>query len=212
MPFARDAFLDVFAAFNAACWPGALALWLATAAVTSRLLVRRAAPRDLAWLLAAHWGWSGVVYHWGFFTRINPAAWLFGALFVAQAVGLGHWGRSLPLTRLAVPTGARGGLAVGLLAAGLLYPVLIWLSGHAYPRAPMFGVPCPTTLVTAGMLLTVAAVPRPLLVVPMLWCVVGSSAAVLFRMAPDVLLVVALGAFVASGWRPLEPIRRPAAR
>lgn len=212
MPFARDAFLDVFADFNAACWPGALALWLATAAVTSRLLVGRAAPRAVAWLLAAHWGWSGVVYHWGFFTRINPAAWLFGALFVAQTVGLARWSRSLPATRLAVPAGTRGGLAIGLLAAGLLYPVLVWLSGHAYPRAPMFGVPCPTTLVTTGMLLMVPAVPRLLLVVPMLWCVVGATAAALFGMAPDVLLVVALGALAVSAGRAFEPTRRPAAR
>ena len=37
-------------------------------------------------LLAGHWLWAGLVYHAWFFTAINPAAWLFAALFVAQGV------------------------------------------------------------------------------------------------------------------------------
>ena len=37
-------------------------------------------------LLVGHWAWSALAYHVAFFTRINPAAWLFAALFIAQAV------------------------------------------------------------------------------------------------------------------------------
>ena len=32
-----------------------------------------------------HWAWSALAYHAAFFTRINPAAWLFAALFLVQA-------------------------------------------------------------------------------------------------------------------------------
>jgi hypothetical protein len=34
MPFTPEEFLDVFEAYNEALWPWALALWLATAAVS----------------------------------------------------------------------------------------------------------------------------------------------------------------------------------
>ena len=31
---------------------------------------------------SAHWIWSALAYHAAFFTRINPAAWVFAALFL----------------------------------------------------------------------------------------------------------------------------------
>ena len=37
-------------------------------------------------LLAVQWAWSGIVYQWFFFRTINPAAGLFSAAFVVQAL------------------------------------------------------------------------------------------------------------------------------
>jgi hypothetical protein len=53
-------------------------------------------------------------------------------------------------------------------------------------------VPCPTTLVTAGFLLAaVPAVPRRLAVIPVLWSIIGGSAALLLGVVPDLMLFVA---------------------
>ena len=57
----------------------------------------------------------------------------------------------------------------------------------------MFGVaPCPTTIFTFGILLwATKSVPAYLLVIPLLWSIVGMSAAVNLRVPQDYGLVVA---------------------
>ena len=85
LPFTREQFFDLLAAYNAALWPAVIALWVASVLAVV-WLVSSPRPRDawLSGLLAAHWAWSAVAYHVAFFTRINPAAWLFAAMFVVQ--------------------------------------------------------------------------------------------------------------------------------
>jgi hypothetical protein len=87
--------------------------------------------------------------------------------------------------------------AAVLIVYSLVYPFLVLASGHEYPRAPLFAVPCPTTLLTCGVLLT--AVPRVPVVasaVPIAWTVLAGSAAILLDVIPDAMLLVA-GAAVA---------------
>jgi hypothetical protein len=64
--------------------------------------------------------------------------------------------------------------------------------GHSSLELPMFGVtPCPVTIFTFGMLLlTRQPVPRLLLAIPVLWSLVGGSAAMLLRVPQDWLLLV----------------------
>jgi len=86
LPFTNEQFFDLFAAYNGALWPAALALWMTSALLSALLLTqRRGVDRWLSALLVAHWAWSALAYHGAFFTRINPAAWLFAALFLLQA-------------------------------------------------------------------------------------------------------------------------------
>ena len=74
LPFTREQFFDLFADYNAALWPALLALWIASAVVSLLLFASRRVPdRWTSALLAAHWAWSGLVYHAAFFTRINPS-------------------------------------------------------------------------------------------------------------------------------------------
>ena len=78
------------------------------------------------------------------------------------------------------------------IAYSLVYPLLAAISGHIYPRAPAFAVPCPTALLTAAILLAaVPPVPRWLFVAPIVWSVIGGSAAVLLGMTPDLMLFAA---------------------
>jgi hypothetical protein len=62
--------------------------------------------------------------------------------------------------------------------------------GHDYPATPTFGLPCPTTILTIGVLLTVqGSVPVGLSVVPILWAFIGGSAALLLDVQTDYVLL-----------------------
>jgi hypothetical protein len=213
LPFSEEEFLALFSSFNLSLWPALAVLWLASAIESVRLVRGRSTGREVALLLAVHWAWSGIAYHFLFFRRINPAALTFAAFFVGQSMVLAHeaWQGRWSVARGPV---LRGWLSSGFLVASLLYPLLVLLDGHQFPVAPAFGVPCPTTLFTAGALLGVGGWPRVVAVVPIGWAVVGGSAAVLLGMSPDLLLFGA-GAALAASLLPgrltrAVPGRRPA--
>lgn len=190
LPFTHAQFLDIFADYNRALWPVVAALWLATAVVLAQWYrTGPAAGRLLIALLAFHWSWSGVAYHLVFFRRINPAALLFGTAFVLQAALLLWRGRTNLAFGSAPPLWNR--LGIGLTCYALVYPFLGLLAGLRYPRMPSFGVPCPTTILTAGLLLTAPRGPGWLAVIPALWAGIGGSAAFLLGIRADLALPVA---------------------
>ena len=85
LPFTREQFFDLFVSYNESLRPVAVALWIVSAVIVAvRLSVRRPHDRWISALLVTHWAWSALAYHVAFFTRINPAAWLFAALFLGQ--------------------------------------------------------------------------------------------------------------------------------
>jgi len=194
LPFTEQQFLDVFGAYNTALWPALAMLWLLTIWATIQLFVGRASSVVLSGVLTMHWAWSGIMYHAGYFSRINPAAWLFSALFILQAAGFAwigvvkrrlifDWGRS--------PRHLIAGIFV---AYSFLYPLLVLLTRHTLPRAPLFGVPCPTTLLTTGLLFAARSpVSRLLLLIPLAWSLIGGSAAILLGMTPDLMLLIGAG-------------------
>lgn len=135
----------------------------------------------------------GIVYHLLFFRAINPVAAIFGFAFIAQAVALLWWGIREKTPRFRPRRDWAGFLAIALVSYALaLYPILGTVLGHRYPAGPTFGVPCPTTIFTLGVLLF-AAPPRPigLFVVPIAWSVLGAVAAATLGMREDIGLVAA---------------------
>jgi uncharacterized membrane protein (UPF0136 family) len=193
LPFARSEFLETFAAYNLAWWPAALLLWLLTLGALV-IVYRRSSGAGVLFstVLGVQWAWAGAVYHLGFFRQINPAATGFGLLFLAEAaliLRLGTVGRRLAFEPSRSPWGRLGGV---LMAYSLLYPVIGMLSGLRYPAIPTFGVPCPTTILTVGALLTI---PRPAArlpaIAPIAWTAIGGSAAFLLGMRADLMLPIA---------------------
>ena len=87
LPFTHQQFTFVFALYNGVVWP---LQWLAQAAGIAMLAMALwpSPGRDRAnvLLLAAMWLWTGLVYHVGFFSLINPAATTFGVVFVLQGL------------------------------------------------------------------------------------------------------------------------------
>jgi hypothetical protein len=192
MPFTREQFFDLFVAYNETLWPAAVALWIASAVIGAvRLSAHRPHDRWIGALLVTHWAWSALAYHVAFFTRINPAAWLFAALFLGQAVlffRIGVVRRGLSFA----PWGnAWAPLAWGLIAYSLAYPAINAIDHLSLRRIPTFGLPCPTTIFTAGVLMLATPGSRRLSIVPVIWSAIGGSAAFLLGVHADVALPVA---------------------
>jgi hypothetical protein len=193
LPFTRDQFIGVFADYNAAVWPVQVLAYLLGLAMVLAVW-RRFGARDrfIAGGLGVMWLWTGVAYHWLHFASINSAAMVFGALFAIQGVLFLY-----AAVRGTLKFGPGGGVSMGLgaalaLYALALYPLLGVLAGHAYPAMPMFGItPCPVVIFTFGLLLlTTTHVSRWLLVIPLLWSLIGGSAAFLLGIPQDWVLLV----------------------
>ena len=196
LPFTPEEFLQNFARYNLAIWPAQIVAYAVGVAAVALTLYRRwSTGRLVAGALALFWIWTGVFY----FT-VLPLGGLsvptvaFGVLFILQ--GFGWMSTGVLQARLSFRPRAGALPFIGslfLLYAMVIYPILGALSGHVYPRAPMFGVtPCPVTIFTFGMLLwTDVRVPKHLLVIPFLWSLLGVSAAISFGIFEDFGLVVA---------------------
>lgn len=200
LPFTQDQFFAVFAAYNASVFPSQVVLLvLGLGAALAALRPRRWTDRAVGGVLALLWLWMGVVYQWGFFSAINPAARAFGAGFVVESALLVWYVVIRHRVRFRASPSWRGGIGLALLVyAFAIYPALAWALGHRYPAAPTFGLPCPTTIVTLGLLFwTERRPPAALMVVPWLWALVGTSAAFQLGVREDLGLLVAL---VASAW------------
>lgn len=199
IPFTSEQFFNVFRQYNEAVWPSQFVLYaVALLAVVLAARTERWARRGAIVALASLWLWSGIVYHLLFFRAINPAATLFGIVFVAQA-GLLVWtGVARADLRMRWRPDARGLLGATLIGYALIgYPLIGWLLGQRFPASPTFGLPCPTTIFTLGILAWARRpMPRRLLVIPVLWAVVATQVAVSFEIWED--LGLTLAAVVAS--------------
>jgi hypothetical protein len=134
-----------------------------------------------------------LVYHLVFFTRISPAAYGFAVLSAAAAVVF-IW-EGVVRRRLAFRwlPGLRAKAGVVLITFALVvYPIWSAYAGHPYPQTPTFGLPCPTTIFTIGLLcFAMPPTPRSPLIVPLLWCLVGAQAALFLGVQPDLGLIAA---------------------
>ena len=104
-----------------------------------------------------------------------------------------------------------GGAAL-IVFALVIYPILAYVAGHRFPATPTFGLPCPTTILTLGLLLW-ADPPRPwsVLVIPLAWSALGASAAVQLGVWEDFGLVAAGGLTLALMLLPRAVETQPAA-
>lgn len=201
LPFTRDDFFSVFGRYNEAVWPAPLLLYALAVLVLFAASRQRAAWSRTACVgVALLWAWMGGVYHWIYFTPINPAARVFGALFLVEA-GLFLWlGAVQGKLVFSWPDGWRRTISMLVLAYGLLvYPLLNVLLGHHFPRTPTFGLPCPTTIFTFGLLWWLRhPFPATIFLIPWAWAVVGGSAAFVLDVPQDLGLLAAAALSLAN--------------
>ena len=194
LPFTVEQFLNVFAEYNQAVWPFQIILNL-LALVLIILCFKKVkyGNKINSGILAFLWLWIGIVYHIIHFTSINKAAYVFGIIFILQGIVFMYAGilknqiSFKYTTSLYSITGA-----IFILYALIIYPIVGHILGHVYPQSPTFGLPCPTTIFTFGILLfTDKRIPKYVLIIPFLWSLIGFSAAVNLSVYEDFGLVIA---------------------
>lgn len=208
LPFTKDQFLRIFASYNSAIEPfqlvfyalglGCVLILAAQARAGNRM--RFPAGRIVWSILGFFWIWDGALYHISFFSAINPAAKIFGALFILQGIFFLVAAIAEKTDTNRLPRRWTGVVGFALAAYALIaYPLIGAAAGHAYPTAPVFGVaPCPTVIFTFGALLISGRGSLLLAVIPILWAVVGGSAAFLLGIPEDLGLPAAGALAIAS--------------
>jgi hypothetical protein len=193
LPFTIEQFFEIFAQYNRDVWPMQVVIYaMAIAALVLALRETKYSNRVISTILAFLWLWIGLVYHLGYFSTINGAAYVFGGLFIIQAglflvvgtVKQKLWFRFHPNSYAIVG-------ALFILYGLVIYAVLGYSLGHHYPYTPTFGLPCPTTVFTFGLLLwTDKRIPKYLLIIPVLWSIIDLFAALQLGVWEDVVLFV----------------------
>jgi hypothetical protein len=193
MPFTIDEFLGVFADYNQTIWPFQFAFYAAALVILYLIVKRKSDDKIISGLLAFFWIWTGTVYHIIFFAEINPAAYAFGAIYIIEGlllIKVGIIERKLSFANRLNYKGIIGWIFIAY--ALIVYPILNNMLGHAYPKMPTFGLPCPTTIFTFGVLLmTIGKIPAYLIVIPLIWSMVGISAAMNLNVYEDIGLIIA---------------------
>jgi hypothetical protein len=194
IPFTVEQFLNVIRDYNLAVWPMQIIFYLLSILVVY-LLVRKTTNSDrlINVILALLWLWMGIVYHLSFFTTINKAAYVFGFFTILQGLIFVYQGVFRNKLSYKFHSDLYGWAGfVFIVYALVIYPLTGYFSSHSYPYAPTFGLPCPTTIFTFGMLLFAnRKVSLWVITIPILWAVIGTSAALNFGIREDFGLIIA---------------------
>jgi hypothetical protein len=176
--FSPRTYYRMFELYHAGTWPVHIVVLASAAAIVA--LARRdeeRAQRVIAGVLAAWWLWVGIAFHLNRYATINWSAKYFAVMFVIQALLLVWYGVVRGQLRIQFRKTAKHQLAGGLVVLAALYPALGILAGRDWNQVEMLGLtPDPTAIGTLAFLaLSVTRVPRPLLIIPAVWCLIGGA-------------------------------------
>ena len=193
LPFTTDQFLSVFKEYNQSLWPTQVILILIALLLLYFLFRKKIYSNSLISAgLALFWLWMGIVYHLIFFSQINPAAKIFGALFIIQAGLFIYYGIIKHNLKFKYKKNIIGFIAiVFFLYALIFYPLLGFALGNRYPEMPTFGLPCPTTIFTFGLIMLLENRKKTLFIIPILWSIIGFGAAIKLGIFQDIGLLIA---------------------
>ena len=193
LPFTTEEFLEVFKIYNLTVWPTQILLVILALLMIFVLLKKnKLSDKIISIGLTLFWLWMGIVYHYLFFTKINGAAYVFGLLFVFQAVLFFYYGLIKRNLEFNFRNNFIGVISIILfLYALIFYPLLGYQFGHLYPRTPTFGLPCPTTIFTFGMIILLENRKNIIFIIPIVWSLVGFTAAIKLGIYQDIGLLIA---------------------
>ena len=191
-PFTTEQFFEVFEKYNSAVFPFQLII-LALGFLVVLLIPGNKNFKNslIAGFLGFLWLWNGIFYHISFFTSINIAAYAFGSLFIIQGLLL-----FIELFRKKLEFSFTGQLReyIGcffILFGLILYPIINYLLETSFVKTNSLGLPCPTTIFTFGFLmLTNNKLSKYLLIIPTIWALIGTGAALNFGVYQDYFMVL----------------------
>lgn len=167
--------VEVFEKYNHAVWPMQVILYLlAIVALYLALKPDRQSSRIIWIILSFFWFWSGIVFCVIYWAPVYTPAFLFGIFLIIQGSLSG-----IQAFRPGIVFSYKPGILsiigiVGAFYALIGYPLVGYFAGHGYPRGPVLGAPCPTTIFTFSLLfLSVTRVPWYILVIPFIWALCG---------------------------------------
>ena len=194
LPFTLSQFLEVFKNYNEAVFPMQFIFYLISAVVIFLVIKPNTiSDKIISIILSFLWLWMGIAYHLIFFKIINKAAYLFGGFFIIQGILFLVFGVFQNKFSFNFEKDKYGITGMALIVFALMiYPVLGYFLGHIYPSSPTFGLPCPTTIFTFGiLLLNTKKCPVSILIIPFIWSIIGLMAAFQFGILEDTGLSVA---------------------
>lgn len=148
-------------------------------------------PFTITVLLGFLWLWIGIVYHIYFFTSINNAAYVFGGLFIIQGL---LFLIEIFRNKLEFSLENKSWKYIGyifILFGLFIYPIISYLLEGSFQKTISLGLPCPTTIFTFGFLmLTKDRFPKHLLIIPTVWAIIGTSAAINFGVYQDYFMLI----------------------
>lgn len=193
-PFTSEQFFEVFKNYNLAVFPMQIAFYFIAFWIIYLIFKPNSKfDKIIIGILSFFWLWMGIVYHIVFFSEINKLAYVFGVLFIIQGVLFLIFGVFKNQFSFQFQKDIYGISGMILIAFSLIiYPTLGYLFGHIYPNSPSFGLPCPTTIFTFGiLLLNQKKYPIWILIIPLLWSIIGFTAIFQFGISEDSGLIVA---------------------
>ena len=191
MPFTSEQFFNVFREYNIFVYPAQI-IFLFAGLAAALLLNKKNKFLEyyVKIFIIILWLWIGLIYHLMFFTVINKAAYIFGALFIIQ--GILFFVEFFIRKKFVLSFESKFAVFTGyalLFFALVVYPLIGLLLGKSISYTILLGLPCPTVIFTFGVLLfTRKIISRYLLIVPVLWSIIGFFAALNFGVYQDTAL------------------------
>lgn len=173
LAYSAEVYFALMEQYNDAIWLARLASSLLGIIVVFLLFSpSRSATIAIASILGLFWAWTGIAFHWFFFSAYYFMAPVFAGLFVIQALAIAWVAWRTPGLRFVVRQDLAGWVgAVLMFVSMIVYSFLTPLSGHAWAQASMFGVSSATiALFTLGLFLLSAPRRWLMAIVPLLWC------------------------------------------
>ena len=197
IPFTKREFLELFVIYNQGVFPMQIVFLLLGAGVLVMIYTN---SRWRHWyincIMAFLWIWMGIVYHLGLFSDINRSAYGFSVLFVLQGLIFIYYGFIKGNLRFTYRLHIKSKVGLLLIIYALaVYPLIGILVHPDLTVNSTFGLPCPTTLFTFGVLLLAEdRVNIPVYIIPFVWSLVGTLTTMNFHIYQDIALP--LGTFI----------------
>lgn len=198
-PFSNEQFLAVFERYNVSVFPAQIILLLL--GILALILVFRSGVTKSIYIssfLAVLWLWSGIVYHIGFFSGINKPAFIFGLFFIIQGMLIIYVGWVKKAFTFSFTQNISNDIGLFFVLFGLIiYPFISWITERSLVHTISAGLPCPSVIITLGFfMLNSTRIKWYLIIIPVLWSIIGISAALNFGIYQDFMMIIAALALV----------------